>query len=88
LAVPRPLASQPMSPTTLELRLRQVGLPGLRSRTASLRQLVLQAPAPVVAKTLGYSTDHTARLLAEAGGTWAPYAVNDTRLHGRRTGDS
>ncbi|WP_409491486.1 hypothetical protein [Amycolatopsis sp. cmx-11-12] len=82
-------AGQPMSPTTLELRLRQVGIPGRRGRTAALRQLVLQAPAPVAAKTLGYSTDHTARLVAEAGGTWARYAGGDhTPLQDRRTHDS
>jgi hypothetical protein len=82
-------AGQPMSPTTLELRLRQVGIPGLRGRTAALRQLVLQAPAPVVAKTLGYSQQQTARLVAEAGGTWARYAGGDhTRLQDRTTHES
>ncbi|MGI8312726.1 hypothetical protein [Saccharopolyspora hattusasensis] len=82
-------AGQPMAPTTLELRLRQVGIPGLRGRTAALRQLVLQAPAPVVAKSLGYSQEQTARLAAEAGGTWARYARGDhTRLQDRGIRDS
>lgn len=68
---------QPMTPEAIERRLRQHGIPGLRGRTAALRQLVLQAPAPVVAKMLGYNPDHTARLVAEAGGTWSRYAAGD-----------
>jgi len=38
---------QPMTPDTIEIRLRQHDIPALRGRTAALRQLVLQAPAPV-----------------------------------------
>jgi len=52
--------------------------PGLRGRTAAIRQLIiLQAPAPVVAKMFGYNPDHTARLVAELGGTWNRYAAGD-----------
>jgi len=54
-----------MTPEALERRLRQHRIPGLRGRTAAIRQLVLQAPAPVVAKMLGYNQDHTARLVAK-----------------------
>jgi hypothetical protein len=68
---------EPMTPDTLEKRLRQHQIPGLRGRTAAIRQLVLQAPAPVVAKMLGYNPDHTAHLVAEAGGTWTRYAAGD-----------
>jgi hypothetical protein len=68
---------QPMTPETLTKRLRQHRIPGLRGRTAALRQLVLQAPAPVVAMMLGYSQDHTARVLAEVGGTWSRYVPGD-----------
>jgi hypothetical protein len=39
--------------------------------------LFLQAPAPMVARMLGYTHDHPARLVAEAGGTWARYAPGD-----------
>lgn len=46
-------------------------------RTAALRQLVLQTTPPVVARMLGYSDDHTARLVAEVGGTWARCAPGD-----------
>ena len=68
---------QPMTPETIERRLRQNRIPALHGRTAALRQLVLQAPAPVVARMLGYSLDHTARVVTEAGATWARYAPED-----------
>jgi hypothetical protein len=41
------------------------------------RQLVLQAPAPVVAQALGYHDKTTSRLVTEAGGTWSRYAGGD-----------
>lgn len=68
---------QPMTSNTIEIRLREHGIAALPGRTSALRQLVLQAPAPVVARMLGYSHDHTARLVAEVGGTWARYAPGD-----------
>ncbi|GAU69733.1 hypothetical protein SSP35_14_00670 [Streptomyces sp. NBRC 110611] len=40
---------------------------------ASRRNLVFQAPAPVVARMLGYD-DTTARLTKETGGTWRHHA--------------
>jgi hypothetical protein len=70
-------AGQPMTPETLELRLRHLGFPTQRGRTAAIRHLVLQAPAPVVARMLGYHDDTTAQLAAEAGGTWQRYAPGD-----------
>ncbi|MFD6327848.1 hypothetical protein ACFWOL_34720 [Streptomyces sp. NPDC058442] len=72
-------AGQPMTPETLELRLRHLGFPTQRGRTAAIRHLVLQAPAPVVARMLGYHDDTTARLAEEAGGTWRHYAPGDHR---------
>jgi hypothetical protein len=77
-------AGQPMTPDTIERRLRRAGIPALRGRTAALRQLVLQAPAPVIATMLGYSHDGTAQVAAEAGSPWSRYAPGD---HARpRTG--
>ena len=69
-----------MTPDTLEKRLRQHQIPGLRGRTAAIQQLILRAPAPVVAKMLGYNQDHTTRLVTEAGGTWTRYAAGDHTL--------
>ncbi|MDG9728749.1 hypothetical protein [Streptomyces sp. DH41] len=62
---------------TLELRLRHLGFPTQRGRTAAIRHLVLQAPAPVIARMLGYHDDTTAQLAAEAGGAWRHYAPGD-----------
>lgn len=55
-----------------------MGIPGGAGRAAALRQLVLQAPAPVIAKALGYHDGTTTRALAEAGGTWNSYPVRGT----------
>jgi hypothetical protein len=70
---------QPMTPASIEIRFRRHGIPARKARTAALRQLVLQAPAPVIAKTLGYSYDQTARVAVEAGSPWSRYAPNDDR---------
>ncbi|MBL3670835.1 hypothetical protein JL475_33750 [Streptomyces sp. M2CJ-2] len=66
-----------MTPDTLEIRLRHLGFPTQRGRASAIRRLVLQAPAPVVARMLGYHDDTTAQLAAEAGGTWKRYAPGD-----------
>ncbi|MER6417090.1 hypothetical protein [Streptomyces humidus] len=67
-------AGQPMTSDTLELRFRRLGFPTQRGRTPAIRHLVLQAPAPVIARMLGYHNDTTAQLAAESGGTWRHYA--------------
>ena len=55
-------------------------LPTQATKSATLRQLVLQAPAPVVADALGYSAKHMTRIWGAAGGSWTTYA---TRERGR-----
>ena len=70
-------AGQPMTPEAMAPRLRRLGFPTRPGRTAAIRQLVLQAPAPVIARMLGYNDDHTTRLAEEAGGTWKRYAPGD-----------
>ncbi|WP_216858177.1 hypothetical protein [Actinomadura verrucosospora] len=47
------------------------------ARPAALRQLVLQAPAPVIARSLGFHDNSTTRIAAEAGGSWNRYAPGD-----------
>ncbi|WP_267909127.1 hypothetical protein [Nocardiopsis alborubida] len=42
-----------MDTRTLAGRMRENGLPTFRGRTAAIRQLVLQAPSPVIARMLG-----------------------------------
>ena len=51
------------------------------TRVAALRQLVLQAPAPVIADALGYHDEHVAKVWTDAGGEWKTYAPGD---HTRR----
>lgn len=72
---------QPMNPVSLQVHLREIGVPPQRGRTSAIRQLVLQAPAPVIAKALGYHDKTATRLVTEAGGTWSRYAPGD---HERR----
>ena len=76
-------AGQPLLPEVLGAAVSSLGMPTTTARTAALRQLVLQAPAPVVARMLGYHDKHTARVVAESGGTWSRYAPGDD--HARRT---
>ncbi|MFE7758436.1 hypothetical protein [Streptomyces sp. NPDC057429] len=68
---------QPMNPVSLQVHLRKIGVPPQRGRTSAIRQLVLQAPAPVIAKALGYHDKTATRLVTEAGGTWSRYAPGD-----------
>ena len=55
------------------------GIPNITGRTAALRHLLLQAPPPVVAAMLGYSTATTEHLATAAGNTWKNYAPGDHR---------
>jgi hypothetical protein len=82
-------AGQPITPGALQQQLRAHGVPVTRTRTAAFRQLVLQAPAPVIAQALGYYPGTAAAHLSAAGGTWARYPAARTlrdraRAHRRR----
>jgi len=59
------------------LRRSTAGIPILTGRAAALRQLALQTPAPVVARMLGYTSEHAESVAAEAGGIWKTYAPGD-----------
>ncbi|MFI1735767.1 hypothetical protein ACH40E_42580 [Streptomyces acidicola] len=74
MALPRPPGRTTHAPEATAPRLRQLGIPTRPGRTAAIRQLVLQAPAPVIARMLGGNDEITARLAEEAGGTWRDYA--------------
>ena len=47
------------------------------ARISALRQLVLQAPAPVIAEALGFHHTTTQRQHANAGATWIHYPGGD-----------
>ena len=68
--------SQPMNPGTLRDALRKLGVPAEKGRTSAIRQLFVQAPAPVIAQALGYHDKSTTRIATEAGALWN-YAPGD-----------
>ena len=70
-------AGQPLHASHLSQLVRDLGVPALAGRTAALRQLVLQVPAPVVAQALGYHHSTTTRVASEAGTPWSRYASGD-----------
>jgi hypothetical protein len=68
---------QPLRPETLVALINDLGIPAAPGRAAAIRQHVLDTPAPVVAEALGYHHVTTAKLAAQAGGTWNRYAPGD-----------
>ncbi|ROP37292.1 hypothetical protein [Saccharothrix texasensis] len=70
-------AGQPLHARTLLPLIRQLGVPAQATRVAALRQLVLQAPAPVIADALGFHNKHVTRVWTDAGGAWKTYAPSD-----------
>lgn len=74
---------QPMNQGSLLDHLRVIGVPPQRGRSSAIRQLALQAPAPVVARALGYHDKTTTRLVVETGGTWSRYAQAITESESR-----
>jgi hypothetical protein len=68
---------QPAAYRTFLLQLRDLGFPMRAARISALRQLVLQAPAPVIADALGFHPTTTHRQHHHAGGTWARYPGRD-----------
>lgn len=69
--------SQPMNPGTFRDALRKLGVPAEKGRTSAIRQLVLQAPAPVIAQAPGHHDKSTTRIDAEAGAPWKNHAPGD-----------
>lgn len=64
---------QHIHPNTLMLRLREVGIDLRGARNASLRALVTEVPAPLVAEMLGYSYQVTQKHATAAAEPWARY---------------
>jgi integrase len=68
---------QPAAYATVFTQLRDLGFPMRTARISALRQLVLQAPAPVIAEALGFHHTTTQRQRANAAGTWIHYPSSD-----------
>ena len=66
---------QPLSYVSLSQGLRDLGVPLRLARVAAIRQLALQAPAPVIAEALGFHHTTTHRQTIHAGGIWNRYAA-------------
>ncbi|MEV8147639.1 hypothetical protein AB0O52_05755 [Arthrobacter sp. NPDC080073] len=65
---------QHIHPNTLMERLREVGINVRGARNASLRGLVAEVPAPLVAEMLGYSYQVTQKHATAAADPWSRYA--------------
>jgi hypothetical protein len=77
--------SQPMNPGTLRDALRKLGVPAEKGRTSAIRQLVLHAPAPVIAQALGATTTRappTSPPTSEPPGRTTHPATTTGDLHG------
>lgn len=85
LLLPGGRAGQPLTPKALRRRFQAFRVPSIPARTASLSQLVLQAPSPVVAAALGYQSVPAEQHRAAAGGSWSRHAVS---RHGDSHADS
>jgi hypothetical protein len=66
-----------MTPNYIRKRISSAGVPNVFARTAALRELVLQAPAPVVAGMIGIHPVHAAFVTKQAGTDWSRYAPGD-----------
>jgi hypothetical protein len=77
---PGGVPGQPRNRETFYRRVRSLGFPIRAARVSTLRQLVLDAPAPVVATALGFHQTTTTRQATNAGGTWSRYP---TGRHGQ-----
>ncbi len=70
-------AGQPIRPDYLAALVNDLGIPTAAGRMSAIRQHVLEMPAPVVADALSYAQGTTARLAAQAAGTFSRYAPGD-----------
>lgn len=70
-----------MHPESLATLVNNLGVP---TRTATIRQHLLEMPAPLVADALGYHPVTAAKIASHAGASWSHYAACDHT----RTGDS
>lgn len=87
--IPGCRASQPLRPEYLAKLVRQLGVPTVAGRRATIGQYVLDMPAPIVAEALGYHHNTTTKLVTEACAIWSRYASGDhSPLQPRGTRDS
>jgi hypothetical protein len=69
-----------MDPQTIMFRLRWLGIKLLGGRNTALRELVVQAPPPLVAEMLGYSYQVAERHAELAAQQWSRYVTREKRM--------
>ena len=77
---PGRLPGQPIAYSTLRRRLKTLESPLIEARVSALRQLVLQAPAPVIADALGFHQITATRQHAYVGATWNRYPAHREKV--------
>lgn len=79
LLFPGRRAGQPIHPGTLRARLQALGIPNLNGRSQTIRDLLRQAPASIVASMLGYHPLAAERIATETAAGWARYSATRSR---------
>jgi hypothetical protein len=75
-------AGHPLHPTSMRLRLANLGVPNMPGRSRAIRELLRQAPPSIIAGMLGYAPDSSETLARETGTTWMRYAAGRHAPHG------
>jgi len=70
---------RPLHPSTLGLRLRQIGIPTMSGRRSALMHLASRLPAAVLAELLHIHPTTAVHWVASAGGDWSTYAAQVAR---------
>jgi integrase len=76
---PGMLPGQPITPSTLSLRLRALGIYTMAGRRAALTDLAAQLPPAVLADLLGLAPKTAVHWMRQAGGDWSRYAAELAR---------
>lgn len=74
---PSTRAGRHLHPNTVHMRLRALGISNIAARTRAIQDLVMEVPAPIVAKMLGYSDAVAAKYAAGAAAPMARYALRE-----------
>ena len=75
-------AGHPLHPTSMRLRLANLGVPNMPGRSRAIRELLRQAPPSIIAGMLGYGASSAEDLARESGTTWMRYAAGPHSLGG------
>jgi hypothetical protein len=73
------MPGQPITPSRLGERLRDIGIRALPGRRAAITDLAAQLPAAVLADLLNITPGTAVRWMHQAGGDWNRYAAEIAR---------